>query len=101
MERRWVRVEVVAAKAASGDSQSGQSARWRSVDRGLNGGLLFANTWSCRLRMVSLKEKGDAQATQWPMGWGRSNDSFSLASGAAVAEVNDEESRGETWAEGE
>jgi hypothetical protein len=58
VERRCVRAEVVAAKAASGDGRSGRSARWCSVDRGLNGGLLFGDTWSCGLRMVSLKEEG-------------------------------------------
>jgi hypothetical protein len=91
----------VAAKAASGDSQSGWSMRRCSVDRGLNGILLFSDTWSCGLRIVSLKEEGGARATRWPVAWGRSNDDFSLASGAAVVEANGEESRDEAGAEEE
>jgi hypothetical protein len=88
-------VEVVAGKAASGDGRSSRSTRWRSVDRGLNGGLLFGDTWSCGLRTVSLKEEGGARMTRWPVAWGRGNNGFSSASGAAVAEENSEESRGE------
>jgi hypothetical protein len=65
------------------------------MDWGLNGGLLFGDTWSCGLRTVSLKEEGGARATRWPVSWGRSNDGFSSASGAAVAEVNGEESKDE------
>jgi hypothetical protein len=83
----------MAAKATSGDGQSGLSVWLHSVDRGLNSGLLFGDTWSCGLRMVSLKEEGGAQATRWLVAWGRSNDGFSSASGAAVVEVNSEESR--------
>jgi hypothetical protein len=71
------------------------------VDRELNGGLLFSDTWSCGLGTVSLKEEGGARATRWPVAWGRSNDGFSSASGAAVAEVNGEESRGKAGAEEE
>jgi hypothetical protein len=48
------------AKAASRDGRSGRSMRQRSMDRGLNGGLLFGDTWSCGLRTVSLKEEGGA-----------------------------------------
>jgi hypothetical protein len=60
---------AAAAKAASGDGRSGRSARRRSVDSGLNGGLLFSDTWSYGLRMISLKEEGGARATQWPVAW--------------------------------
>jgi hypothetical protein len=48
----------MAAKVASGDRQSGRSTRRCSVDRGLNGGLLFSDSWSCGLRTVMLKEEG-------------------------------------------
>jgi hypothetical protein len=82
-------------EGGSGDGQSGRSAWWHSVDRGLNGGLLFSDTWSCGLRTVSLKEEGGARATWWLVTWGRSNDGFSSALGVAMAEVNSEESRGE------
>jgi hypothetical protein len=88
-------------KAASGDGRSGRSMRRRSVDRGLNDSLLFGDTWSYGLRTVSLKEEGGARATRRPMAWGRSNDGFSSASGAVVAEANGEESRGEAGAEEE
>jgi hypothetical protein len=90
-----VSLEVVAAKVASGDGQSGRSTRWHSVDRGLNGGLLFSHTWSSGLRTVSLKDEGGARATRWPVAWARSNDGFSSMWGVVVAEANGEESRGE------
>jgi hypothetical protein len=88
-------------KAASWDGRSGWSVQRRSVDRGLKGGLLFDDTWSCGLRTVSLKEKGGARATRWPVAWGRSNDDFLSALGAAVVEANGEESSGEAGAEEE
>jgi hypothetical protein len=47
-------------KAASRDGRSGWSTRRGSVDRGLNGGLLFSDSWSCGLRMVLLEEEGGA-----------------------------------------
>jgi hypothetical protein len=61
----------MAAKAASGDGQSGRSVRWRSVDKGLDGDLLLGDTWSSGLRTVSLNEEGGAQATRWPLAWGK------------------------------
>jgi hypothetical protein len=72
-----------------------------SVDRGLDGGLLLSDTWSCGLRTVSLKEEGGARMTWWPVAWGRSNNGFSSASGAVVAEVNNEVSRGEAGVDGQ
>jgi hypothetical protein len=89
----------MAAKAASGDGPNSWSMWRRLVDRGLNDDLLFGDTWSCGLRTVSLKEEGGARATRWPAAWGRSNNGFSSVSGAAVAEANGEESRGEAGAE--
>jgi hypothetical protein len=48
------------AKEALGDGWSGQSMRWHLVDIGLNGSLLFGDSWSGDLRTVSLKEEGGA-----------------------------------------
>jgi hypothetical protein len=47
-------------KATSGGDQSGRTMRWRSVDRGWNGGRLFGDSWSCGLRAVFLEEEGGA-----------------------------------------
>jgi hypothetical protein len=88
------------AKVASGDGQSGRSLQRRSVDRGLNGGLLFSDSWSCGLMMVLLEEEGGAQATRWPVAWGKQQ-WLSSTSGVAVVEANGEENRGEVEVEGE
>jgi hypothetical protein len=46
-----------------------RSTRRRSVDRGLNDGLLFGDSWSCGLRTVLLEEEGGARAKRWPVAW--------------------------------
>jgi hypothetical protein len=80
-------VEVVAAKVASGDGRSGRSTRRRSVDRGLNDGLLFGDSWSCGLRTVCSRTK---EAHERRGGWwlGERNDGFLSGSSVAMAEVN-------------
>jgi hypothetical protein len=66
---------------------------------GANDGLLFGDTWSCGLRMASLKEEGGARAMRWSVAWGRSNDDFSSVwwreeqSGSEGAEKSEEEAK--------
>jgi hypothetical protein len=81
----------MAAKVASGDGRSGLSRRWSSVDRGLNGGHLFGDSWSCGLRTVLLEEEGGARAMRQPVVWGKQRQFLVSVGGSG--------GRGEQWGE--
>jgi hypothetical protein len=64
---------VAAGSGVVEDVQSTSRLPWWKKAGGFGllwGGLRSDDSWSCGLRMASLKEGGGVRVTQWPAAWG-------------------------------